>query len=141
MSYWTHIVGVFHVETYTETNDLKTYIEDLLKDAPRITGSEEDASIYVNIPPGHNVWTSCGCASCEYGNTIKHYSDGFECDAPEHYDCPTGEYMTRAVITVQGDLRDRMKSETKKEWKAFHKYLVKNCEFDIRIATCRIDGY
>lgn len=140
MSYWTHIVGVLHIDTFKETHDLKNVLEDALNAAPKITGSEQDANIFVNIPEGHNVWTSCDCASCEFKDTIRHYDDGFECDAPEHYSCPSGEYQTRAVITVQGDLRDRMRSQTKKEWNAFHRYIAKNLDCEIRIATCKIDG-
>ena len=141
MSYWTHIVGVLYVDTYIEDADIKTRIEKLLADAPLITGSEQDADVYVNVPAGHNIHTSIDCASCIYKDTIRHYPDGFECDAPEHYDCPTGEYQTRVVITVMGDLRDRMRSETKKEWNAFHRYIAKTLGFTIRQATCRIDGY
>ena len=140
MSYWTHIVGVLYVDTYTETDDLVGYIEDKLKDAPAITGSERNASIYINVPPGHNVSTSFDCARCEYGSTLRHYPDGFECYAPEHYDCPTGEYMTRAIITVQGDLRDRMFDQTHDEWLAFRRYLENDCDFRIRQVTSDIRG-
>ena len=36
---------------------------------------------------------------------------------------------------------DRMKSQTKKEWNAFHRYIAKELDFGVRIATCRIEGY
>lgn len=45
------------------------------------------------------------------------------------------------TITVQGDLRDRMRKQTKKEWNDFHRYIAKKLQWTIRIATCRIDGY
>lgn len=141
MSHWTHIVGVLHADTFTEVDDLKERLEQALNNAPKITGSEQDANVFVNIPSGHNSWTSCDCARCEFKDTIRHYPDGYECDAPKGYRCPSGAYQTRAVITVQGDLRDRMKSQTKKEWNAFHRYIAKELDFGVRIATCRIDGY
>lgn len=142
MSYWTHIVGVMHVDTYKETDDIKSYVDELLRDAPAITGSERDASVFVSVPPGHNISITCDCGQCPYKNSIRHSGWGeFECDAPEHYDCPTGEYQTRVVITVQGDLRDRMRKETKKEWNAFHRYVAKTLGFDVRLATCRIEGW
>lgn len=141
MSYWTHIVGVLHVETYHECDDIAEYVRSLLENAPKITGSEMDASVFVNADPLYNLSTSCDCNRCVYGNTIKHCEDGFECDAHDGFRCPMGDYQTRAIITVQGDLRDRMKAQTKKEWNAFHRYIVKECGLSIRIATCRIIGW
>lgn len=141
MSFWTHIVGVMHVETYAEVDDIKAYVEEALKGAPKITGSEMDASVFVNIEPWHNVSTNCDCGRCQYKETLKFYDDGFECDAPDGYRCPYGEYKTRAVITIQGDLRDRMKQRTKKEWNAFHRYIAKKLKWTIRLATCRIEGW
>ena len=141
MSYWTHIVGVMHVETYKEVDDIVAYVEESLKDAPVITGSERDASVFVNREPGHNVSTDFDCRRCVYNHTLKYYDDGFDCDSPEDHCCPWGEYQTRAVITIQGDLRDRMKKQTKKEWNDFHRYVAKKLKWTIRIATCRIDGY
>lgn len=141
MSFWTHIVGVMHVETYAEVDDIKAYVEKALKGAPKITGSEMDASVFVNIEPWHNVSTNCDCGRCQYKETLKFYDDGFECDAPDGYRCPYGEYKTRAVITVQGDLRDRMKQRTKKEWNEFHRYIAKKLKWAIRLATCRIEGW
>lgn len=139
MSFWTHIVGVLHVETYKEVDDIVAYVEEALKDAPRITGSEGDASVYVNREPYHNISTSFDCNRCEFKDSLKYYDDGFECDAPDGYRCPYGEYYSRAVITVFGDLRDRTKDRTKKEWNAFHRYIVKKLKWTVRIATCRIE--
>ena len=48
MSRWTHIIGSFYIETNVETDNLKSYIEDQLKFAPKITGSEKDVDIFVN---------------------------------------------------------------------------------------------
>ena len=141
MSYWTHIVGVMHVETYEQVDDIKKYVEEMLKDAPKITGSEKDATVFVNAEPYYNMYTSKDCARCEYGKTIQIFDDGYTCDGPDGYKCPHGAYQSRAVITVCGDLRDRMKSRTKKEWNAFHRYVAKELKFGIRIATCRIDGW
>lgn len=142
MSLWTHIVGVIHIDTYIEVDDIKKYVEDSLKHAPKITGSERDAAIFVNAEPGHCMSTSCDCNRCEYKNTIQHLSEGgWSCDAPNNYRCPFGEYQTRAIITVCGDLRDKMKAQTKKEWNAFHRYIAKELGFNVRIATCRIDGW
>lgn len=137
MSFWTHIVGVMHVETYKEVDDIKAYVEEALKNAPEITGSEGSASVFVNPESGHNISTSCDCGRCEYFETGTEH----ECDPPKEYCCPYGEYQTRAVITIQGDLRDRMRSQTKKEWNKFHRYVAKELNWTIRLAACRIEGY
>lgn len=141
MSFWTHIVGVIHVETYKEVDDIVAYVEEALKEAPAITGSERDASVFVNREPGHNVSTSFDCAHCQFEDTIRTEVGYFECNAPDGYHCPFGEYQTCAIITVQGDLRDRMRKQTKKEWNDFHRFIAKKLKWTIRIATCRIEGY
>lgn len=141
MSFWTHIVGVMHVETYKEVDDIQKYVEEALAEAPKITGSVGPASVFVNREPGHNVSTSFDCARCDYKDTIQIADDGFYCDAEDGFKCPFGEYQTRAIITVQGDLRDRMRQQTKREWKEFHKFIAKKLGWTIRIATCRINGY
>jgi len=84
------------------------------------------------------------CLACQYKDTRKLYDDGFECDAPEGYKCPHGEYQTRVVITVIGDLRDRMRQRTRDEWYAFKKYIEKsinNDGFTIRNCSCNIIGW
>jgi hypothetical protein len=97
-----------HIDTYVEVEDIEAYVEDKLKNAPKITGSERDADIFVNAEPGRNISVSKDCARCDYGGTIRSCEDGgFECDADDDYRCPYGTYQSRAVITVCGDLRDR----------------------------------
>lgn len=140
MSLWTHIVGVIHVETYIQKDDIKSYVEEKLKDAPKITGSEGDADVFVNPQSGHSMWTSCDCARCKYGDTVK-YHDGYqECDSPEGFRCESGEYQTRVIITVCGDLRDRSKEETQKEWNEFYRYVKEELKFTVRISSCDIAG-
>lgn len=141
MSYWTHIVGVIHAETYKEVDDIEAYARQALKGAPEITGSEGPASVFVNSERWHNVSTNMDCQRCEHRDSVKYYEDGFECDAPDGYRCPCGEYKTRVIITVQGDLRDRMKDRTQREWKAFRQYIKKELEWTIRTSACQIDGW
>ena len=71
MSRWTHIIGSFYIETNVETDNLKSYIEDQLKFAPKITGSEKDVDIFVNPLSGHNTFVSPDCKSCKYKETLK----------------------------------------------------------------------
>lgn len=144
MSFWTHIVAAIDVDTYKTSNTIKEDVEKMLEGAPKITGSEGPADVFVNVLSGYNHWTSCNCDCCEYGKTVRYLDKGgFECDADKEYKCPSGEYQTRVVITVIGDLRDRMKDTTKEEWKAFKKYIEKHIDgdgFGIRNCTCKIQG-
>ena len=145
MSMWTYIVAAIDVDTYIESKTIKSDIEKLLEEAPRITGSERNADVFVNVLSGYNSSTNCDCDHCVYQPTVRHCEDGgFMCDAPEDYECPEGDYQTRVVITVIGDLRDRMKDQTKDEWNAFKKYIAKYINgngFDIRNCTCKIQGW
>jgi len=140
---WTHIVAAIDVDTYIEDKNIKSIVEKMLENAPKITGSEGNADVFVNVLSGYNSWTNCDCAHCEYGNTIQHLNEGgFKCDADWDYQCPEGEYQSRVVITVVGDLRDRRKQQTHKEWNAFNNYVAKKIRgkkgFEIRNCACVI---
>lgn len=128
MSCWTHITACISIETgiVEKRPELKRRLKKYIENAPKITGSERDADIFINIKTGHNFWTSKDCDHCKYANTLHDViEDGEEyskCDGPENYKC-SAEYQTHAVITVQGDLRDRTKKQTQTEWDAFLKYI------------------
>lgn len=146
MSYWTHIVAAIDVETYIQSKTIQSDVERLLEDAPKITGSEGSADVFVNVLSGANHWTSCDCACCDYKDTIQYDNEegGFWCDCSDNYRCPHGEYQTRVVITVIGDLRDRMKKRTKTEWQEFKKYIEEHINGDgfyIRNCSCKIKEY
>lgn len=131
MSQWTHIVGSLYIETYKEEDNIKQFIENVLKDAPKITGSEKDADIFVNPLSGHNTSTNCDCERCIYKDTIVHLDEGgFQCDADNTFECPEGNYQTCVVITIVGDLRDKNGEETKKEVENFIRFL-QSYNFDI----------
>lgn len=131
MSQWTHVVGSLYIETYKEEDDIKKFVENILKNAPKITGSEKDADIFVNPLSGHNTWTSCDCERCIYKDTIVHLNEGgFQCDAENTFECPEGDYQTCVVITIVGDLRDKDGEATKKEIEEFIRFLQSN-DFDI----------
>ena len=140
MSYWTHITACIYLETDIKDNEIKSIIENKLKSAPKITGSEGDADIFVMPLSGHNVFVSCDCNNCQYKGSIIRYDDGsFSCEADDHYRCVSAEYQTSVCISIIGDLRDRMKEDTRKEYKEFIKWL--NSNFDgIRLKSCTIRG-
>ena len=143
MSMWTHIVAAIDIDTYTCSTWLKEKVEEFLMNAPKITGSEGNAAVFVNVLHGYNRYVGCDCNACEYGSTVVHAPEGgFMCDSPEDYRCPDGRYQSRAVITVIGDLRDRMLEETQKEWDAFKAYVddeLNENGYMIRNCSCNIE--
>lgn len=142
MSSWTHIIAAMYVDTSILCDDIEQRVKELLEDAPKITGSESDADVFVNVLSGHNFYTSDDCRRCEFGSTRVHLEEGgFTCDASEDYDCPEGYYQTCVVITVVGDMRDRCLKVTSKEWDKFRAFIEKEINgegFWIRECTCDI---
>lgn len=104
MSKWTHITGAMYLDTFREMDrdKLKEHIEGVVAQAPQITGSEENAQIFVNVLNGENTYI---------------YADDYNSVAG---------FQTCVVITVVGDLRDRDRFETIAETKAFIEYFRKN---------------
>ena len=144
MSCWTHITACLSVDTgiVAKKPELKRKVKEFLKNAPEITGSEGPADIFVNIQGGHNFSTTHDCERCEYKDSLHDVVDNDgkeyqECDAPENHNCFT-EYQTCIVISIQGDLRDRMKDQTQKEFDNFMKYLT--TKFYVRDYSLNIGG-
>ena len=58
MSDWSHITACIYVETEIQDENIKEILEEILRQAPKITGSEGNAEVYVNIPPFKTVFIS-----------------------------------------------------------------------------------
>jgi len=139
MSYWTNITACIVVDTNKELLDIKSYVENILKDAPKITGSEGCANVFVNVKTDHNVYMSRDCRICKYKDSYQK-DDKYEwCNADENYKCPDAEYQTQVVITISGNLRDRYYELTKEEYNEFLKFL-KQQDWEIVNKTSRIQG-
>ena len=143
MSCWTHITACLSVETdmLRKKPELKREIQKIIRQGPKITGSERNADIFVNVPSGYNWFISYDCEHCKYKETLRTITidgkKGQECDGPENYDC-SNEYQSDVVISIQGDLRDREFKDTKEEFENFLKYLQER--FHIRNYTYKIEG-
>lgn len=118
MSKWTHIAGTIYIDTFREmpNKDLKEHIEGIITKAPQITGSEENAQIFVNILNGYNTYISEPELGIDQG------------------------YQTNAVITIVGDLRDREVTETLAETKAFLHSLKQSFNILIDAIAIEDDG-
>lgn len=99
MSIWTHIQSVIIAKTSDSDTPLKD-IKSIMKHAPKITGSEEDAFVFIN----HIPRTTSSCID-------------------ENGECH--EYENDFCITIVGDLRDRCFEETAKEYSRFIRFINK----------------
>ena len=140
MSNWTHITACIYLETCIQSKDIEQVVREILRKAPKITGSEGDADVFVNVLSGYNLFTCVGCGLCPFEQSRRETKEGlFICSAPEEYQCEAGEpirYQQSVAITIIGDLRDRVKSQTKIEYDDFIKWLKQR--FSIRLKTCNI---
>lgn len=144
MSMWTHLTACLSIDTCIaeKRSELRRQIKEFLKSAPKITGSEGNAEIFINIKSGHNYSTNYDCEHCKYSDTLKdviHEGREYqECDAPDGYDNCSATYQTCVVISIQGDLRDRRVEQTTEEFKDFLKYVESN--YIIRDYSINIEG-
>ena len=78
MSRWTHITSCMSVDTCIENKKrIKKSIIDYINNAPKITGSESDAEVYVTLQRGYNIssWKQDKTAIFENGKIIS-YEEG-----------------------------------------------------------------
>ena len=116
MSHWTHITACLSVDTFKENRKtIKKSIVNYINEAPKITGSEADAEIYLNLQRGYNI---SSWKQNKYNDFMK--------------------YQSCIVISVQGDLRDRTKEQTEKEFKEFLAFIAK--EYEIRDYSFNIES-
>ena len=101
MSRWTHIAGALIVETFEEipVESANAYFNDKLLNAPKITGSERDADLFLNVVPGYN--------SCTWNK------DGTKVT-----------FQSKAVLTLAGSLRDRDQGTVLEELTKFANYIA-----------------
>lgn len=93
MSYWTHIQAVILVNS----NKSLELIKKIMEKAPKITGSEENAFVFINHIPRITSVT---------------YSNGDCCECQDDI-----------CISLIGDLRDAYIYNTKKEYRKFMSFL------------------
>lgn len=101
MSRWTHITSCMSVDTCIENKKrVKKSIIDYIAKAPKITGSEHDAEVYVTLQRGYNI---SSWEQDKKGEFIK--------------------YQSCIIISIQGDLRDKDGETTKEEFIDFLNYI------------------
>lgn len=115
MSRWTHVTGTIRVDTLSQIKreDFQKWLESRAALLPKITGSERDADIWIKEKPSYNLST--------WENDTKI------------------EYQTNAVITIDGDLRDRDEEQVIKELNELFKTITRNLHWMIDQYTILID--
>lgn len=115
MSRWTHITSCMSVDTCIENKKrIKKSIIDYINNAPKITGSESDAEVYVTLQRGYNI---SSWKQDTKGNFI--------------------QYQSCIIISIQGDLRDKDGETTKEEFIDFLNYIKK--EYIVRDYSINIE--
>lgn len=115
-------------------SDIDKEVADIIANAPKLTGSEGPADVFVN----RGSWEMC--AADKFGSAYDTESDDWKNGVPQ---CKTDDgdeirmigFKTEYIVTVCGALRDRMPNETRREWLAFKRYLyAKFSRFGVTIA-------
>lgn len=135
MSHWTTINAVIEIDTNIQSKVIKEIVAHRLSEAPKITGSEGNAEMFINQPSGYNCSSDLDCDNCVFNINNKCISEGTK-------NCKFQEFQTVVILTISGHLRDRYKDQTEKEWKAFLEYTKE--AFDVPMFgdikyTCKIE--
>ena len=105
MSHWTNIIGSIIVSPMGDTQAQMRYILDtVLAHLPLVTGSEKNMFTHVIERSGTNEWVS--------HDEFAQYSQ----QAQERYSHDGIRMQSEYIIVVEGDLRDRRRKETIREF-------------------------
>lgn len=115
MSKWTYIRGTILVEPMGRTEPEREYIlKTVLEHLPRVHGSEGNMQVLISQPGGHNFSTS---------------HDEFDIFIPTYYD-EREHQQTQYILTLYGNLRDTVFSETVRNLSKFLSRLSKRVPVD-----------
>lgn len=102
MSLWTYVSGVIEVDTCARSDAEAMYLaQTVVNHLPRITGSERDVEYYLSRPSGYCVSSNVD----EFDQPSNLYHDRFSMFTTQD----------RILITIHGNLRDRMFKQTLRE--------------------------
>lgn len=110
MSWWTHIRGAIEVSVPGRTQPEIQYILDtVLAHLPLVTGSEGSMKVHAVKEDGYNCTSNCD----EFGNRTNLAVDVYGCHSRRY-----GMFDTQDsyILVLEGDLRDRVFEQTKREF-------------------------
>lgn len=103
MSCWTYVSGVIEVDTFARSDAEAIYLaQTVVNHLPRITGSERNVEYHLSRPSGYYVSSNVD----EFDQHSNLYDD-------RHFRMFTTQ--DRILITIHGNLRDRMFKQTLRE--------------------------
>lgn len=109
MSHWSYVRGTVVVSPMGRTQAEKRYVLDTVLDhLPRVTGSEHDMDVYVIQKNGHDTSRSCD----EFGMHTNNLESIYGGKSNRGWLNVQSLY----ILVVDGNLRDRTFSETKKKF-------------------------
>ena len=115
MSKWTYIRGMILVGPMGRTEPEREYVlKTVLEHLPKVYGSEEDMQVLISQPGGYNLFTS---------------HDEFDILIPRYYD-EREHQQTEYILTLYGNLRDTVFSETVRNLSKFLSRLSKRVPVD-----------
>lgn len=116
MSLWTHVVGAIHANFYAEsTEEAWDNALLILKEAPKVTGSDGNMQTFVHPLDGYNN---------------SEYNDG-----------EGRHWQTCMVVSLVGDLRDRTIEQTNQELKTFLDYVKDSACFMRGLSVTVTDNF
>lgn len=108
MSFWTHIRGFVYVHPMGSSQAHKRYVlETVLNHLPIVSGSEGDMAVHIIQRSGYNMSSSCD----EFGMRTDKGIDLYGTRTDKGW----FETQSQYILFVDGDLRDRVFEETKRE--------------------------
>jgi len=132
MSCWTYISGIIEVDVPGRTQpEIEYILKTIIDHLPIVTGSERNMEIYLNKINGDNSSSSCD----EYEMETNNLTDWYGHKTNKGWLRTQSEYL----ITVNASLRDRMFSQTLKE---FMKWLCRlSKRISVQSVLVKIKGY
>ena len=142
MSYWTYIRAIVDITIFNPIQCDMDFINEMMELAPKITGSEGNAQ--VTVIRKNQSHTESSCEFCPFRKSIR-WQDAshFSCLPVEGYQCKFTEYYDSYSIIIIGNLRDKFKEETKKEFNEFKHWISTSSQglnWGINKVLCDIDG-
>ena len=132
MSYWTHVLGAIKVTPMGRTQYEKTYILNTVLDhLPIVSGSEKDMNVLVNVDPYCNSSRNFD----EFMQRTNNLRDRYGDRSRAHGWVSVSDYY---LLTIIGDLRDRMFNQTFQELQKWLCRLAKRV--DVREANISISA-
>lgn len=112
MSYWVHFSAVIRLYTGTKTIE---EIKNKFDKAPKIIGTEGNATLYFNKPEGYNLYLERDCWHCPKEKIL--YKRKLSSSTCEFCDETKPRcYQTETIITIVGDLRSSIEQQARQEY-------------------------